>query len=280
MLRPMSHTLLPDPLETVQGLGLDMAPMAGALLVVDAELMGLAFLDQSLTGEPMREDDLLLWRTQLANVLVVLDNARSFETISELNIDLQRRNTELEQTIADLTEARRTITLLEGVQQVFRSTLRRDASVWDYLLVLGVSTVVALLFNATSPNGIPLLPEGALGEPPPTISQARAGELQGEAVFVDARPEADFERGRLPGAVNMPPGFFDMTYPMRLGKADLDQPVVVYGRTLSRLYDRETAQRILKRDHEQVFLLEGGLDAWREAGLPVETKAKVTEAAP
>ena len=56
---------------------------------------------------------------------------------------------------------------------------------------------------------------------------------------------------------------------MKLGRMlKPEQTVLVYGRTVSRRYDEDVAQRILER-HEHVNVLEGGMRAWEEKGLPV-----------
>ena len=47
-----------------------------------------------------------------------------------------------------------------------------------------------------------------------------------------------------------------------------EQVVLIYGRTLSKRYDDEVAQRLLQR-HDQVMVLEGGLSAWEEKGFAV-----------
>lgn len=279
-------TLAEDEFERL-GLGSRNEPLsAAALFTVDSGLMGLCLLGPTIGDGDLASDQRDLFAIHLHSLLSFLKNALSFEHIQKLNEDLSQRNRELEQTIADLTEARKTISLMEELQRLMRSTLNSEmermgrASFWDYALILLVSAVVAFAFNATSPNGIPLVPEH-MGEPPPPVLSAQEALSMfeevttddpgtGAAIIVDARPSEFYQRQHISGAVNMPPGFFDMVYSMRLGDVDLDRPILVYGRTISRLYDRETAVRLKARDHENVSILEGGLGTWKEAGLPVE----------
>jgi rhodanese-related sulfurtransferase len=274
-LHPLSAALLEAPAEAAREAGVDLDASAGAFFMVDADFMGLLLLGPSLDGRPLDEDEAGLLRTHLTNALVFLENARSFEAVQRLNADLARRNEELSRTIEELREARRTISVMESMQLLMRSAVASEAerlgkaSFWDYVLITAVSAAIALLFNAVSPNGIPLVPDFVSQKPPPRISAEQAAALD-NPVVVDARPAADFERGHVPGAVNMPPGFVDMVYAMRLSRVDLDRPVLLYGRTVSRLYDREAALELSRRDHGRLLLLRGGLQAWREQGSPVE----------
>jgi 3-mercaptopyruvate sulfurtransferase SseA len=56
---------------------------------------------------------------------------------------------------------------------------------------------------------------------------------------------------------------------MKLGPTlKAEQIVLIYGRTVSKRYDDEVAQRLLQR-HDQVRVLDGGLEAWEKNGLTV-----------
>ncbi|CAG0957173.1 partial thiosulfate sulfurtransferase, partial [Anaerolineae bacterium] len=92
---------------------------------------------------------------------------------------------------------------------------------------------------------------------------------RGEAVLVDARPPELFQQKHLPDAINIPAALFDILYPMKLGRMlKPEQTVLVYGRTISKRYDDDVAQRLLQR-HEHIKVVEGGMGAWEEKGLPV-----------
>jgi rhodanese-related sulfurtransferase len=92
---------------------------------------------------------------------------------------------------------------------------------------------------------------------------------RGEAVLVDARPAELFEQKHLPDAINLPAALFDILYPMKLGRMlKPEQVVLVYGRTISKRYDEDVAQRLLQR-HEHIKVMEGRMRAWEEKGLPV-----------
>jgi len=77
------------------------------------------------------------------------------------------------------------------------------------------------------------------------------------------------EQKHLPDAINIPAALFDILYPMKLGRMlKPEQVVLVYGRTISKRYDEDVAQRLLQR-HEHIKVMEGSMRAWEEKGLPV-----------
>jgi rhodanese-related sulfurtransferase len=93
------------------------------------------------------------------------------------------------------------------------------------------------------------------------VDQARA--CGNEALWVDARPDEEFARDHVPGAVSLNEdhwnellhGFFEVWSP--------DKKVIVYCSSQSCNASREVARRL--RDEAQmknVFVLEGGWEAW------------------
>ena len=105
----------------------------------------------------------------------------------------------------------------------------------------------------------------------PRIDALTAHQLltRGAAVMVDARPPELFQQKHIAEAVNIPAALFDVIYPMKLGPAlKPDEVVLIYGRTFSKRYDDEVAQRLLQR-HDQVMVLRGGVAAWEEKGFAV-----------
>lgn len=88
----------------------------------------------------------------------------------------------------------------------------------------------------------------------------------GEAVIVDVREAAEFSAGRIPKSKNFP--MVDLS--KRLSELDKfkSRPIVVTCASGSR---STGAVRLLKgAGFSDLYLLKGGLSAWREASLPVE----------
>jgi rhodanese-related sulfurtransferase len=82
-------------------------------------------------------------------------------------------------------------------------------------------------------------------------------------VVIDVRTTEEFESGHVPGAVNIP---FDQVA-ARIGEVDAPHGVALYCMVGPRARKGEAA--LLAAGYENVLHLEGGLAAWKSAGLPV-----------
>ena len=102
----------------------------------------------------------------------------------------------------------------------------------------------------------------------PTVTPERARRLIEEgAILIDIREADEHARERIPGAQHLPLS--------RLDEADLavhrGRPVIFHCRSGARTLGN--AARLAGRvgGDCEAFVVEGGLDAWRKAGLPVAT---------
>ena len=101
----------------------------------------------------------------------------------------------------------------------------------------------------------------------PALTTLQATQLinSKNAIVVDIRPPEEFAKGSLPNARNFPPAKLkDGT-----GALKKDKPVIVVcanGRAAS-----GAAAQLRASGFNEVFVLGGGLAAWREAGLPIRT---------
>ena len=84
--------------------------------VVNPEVFGLMGLGTKLVGHVYSEGDRELITTLVNNLVVALKNAKSFEEIQRLNMDLEAKNIELEKTLKQLTASLRKIEILESVK--------------------------------------------------------------------------------------------------------------------------------------------------------------------
>jgi len=258
--------------------GIEIDVELAFFFVIDASFMGVFALGPNILASLYSREEVELIVTQISSFMVYLQNARAFETIGALNEDLTRRNEELRQTIADLTEARHRITLLERARAHLRSLVQQEVErvgrpgLLDCALILLLATAIGVLFNLAAPQGIPLVPETLLRQRSATVNPQSAMRLaeEGVAVLVDARPKELYDQKHIRGAVNIPISLFDIMYMMKLSQVDSESPIVVYGRHVSRRYDEELAFRLKQRDHENVRILEGGLQAWEAEGYPVQ----------
>ena len=105
------------------------------------------------------------------------------------------------------------------------------------------------------------------------IREVEPGDcLAGEALVVDVREPAEFAQGHLPGAVNLPRGVLEFqirAHPAIAGRTPGSSalPLLLYCLTGGR--SALAADSLGQLGFEDVRSLAGGLQAWRNAGLPV-----------
>jgi len=94
-----------------------------------------------------------------------------------------------------------------------------------------------------------------------TVAQARA--WGGNAIWVDARPEEEFEKQHVPGAILLNEDRWNEMLPRMLATWSPEKRVVVYCSSESCGASREVARRLREEARLQnVFVLEGGWEAW------------------
>ena len=82
-------------------------------------------------------------------------------------------------------------------------------------------------------------------------------------IVLDVREPAEFASGHLPNARNIPVADLDK----RVGDLPAGKPVLVCCASGAR--SGRALGVLRKAGHEQVFNLDGGVHAWRQAGLPI-----------
>jgi len=115
-----------------------------------------------------------------------------------------------------------------------------------------------------------LLPALAVGDgfQTPPISAAEVHARQGTSdapLVVDVRPNGEYKSGHVAGAVNIPFNKIDK----RLDELSGANAVVLYCTQGHRT--KQAEQTLLDNDVPNVFHLDGGLSAWRQAGFPIHT---------
>jgi len=134
--------------------------------------------------------------------------------------------------------------------------------------------VLAMIFNYSNPNGVPLFPAFPSSGNIAVISPAAVMEdiRRGDALILDAMPENFYQKRHIQSAVNMPLALFDIVYTMTFADEDKDRKIIVYGDTISRPYDVQLADKLQLRGYKNVSILKGGMDAWEASGFPVTEK--------
>ena len=247
------------------------------LFKVDQVARGLFCLGKRLVEAQYgtKERELLLAFTH--TFLAFLKNSKSFETIQRLNTEQEQKNIELEKTVQALTESRSTVAGLEKAGERIKAAIAKAmartsrVAVMDVALILIAGTVLGLIYNFASPTGVPIVPPIWRHPPSPQININDSHMLLAarQTILVDARPVEFYEQQHIRGAINIPLALFDFVYMMRFSQIDPQQPIVVYGRNISRHYDEEIAYLLTQRGHPNVSVLSGGLNAWQAKGFAI-----------
>jgi len=94
-----------------------------------------------------------------------------------------------------------------------------------------------------------------------TVAQARAWD--GNVIWVDARPDAEFERDHVPDAVPLNEDRWNELLPQFLATWSPEKRVVVYCNSQSCNASREVARRLREEAQlRNVFVLQGGWEEW------------------
>ncbi|MBW1894759.1 MAG: rhodanese-like domain-containing protein [Deltaproteobacteria bacterium] len=142
----------------------------------------------------------------------------------------------------------------------------------DCIFIVVIGILCGIIFNFATPTGITLRPEFWSGERVPHVAPQIALEKYREGVLiVDARPNTAYKQGHIKKAINVPLDIFDTIYMMELSGFDKTKTIIVYGRTISRLYDERVSRKLVLRGHNNTMILKGGFSAWRKKGYPFKS---------
>jgi phage shock protein E len=83
---------------------------------------------------------------------------------------------------------------------------------------------------------------------------------------IDVRTPKEFQSGHIAGAVNL--HVYDKDFEQRIDKLDKNKPVYVYCKAGGR--SAEAVESLKSKGFKTIIELDGGMDAWNEAGKPVK----------
>jgi rhodanese-related sulfurtransferase len=128
----------------------------------------------------------------------------------------------------------------------------------------------ALVLVAFVSGGMLVWPLVRKGTGGPSVNTLQATQLMNreDALVIDLRPAADFAKGHILGAKNLPLAELEK----RAGELDKHKakPVILHCADGNRAGDGAALLR--KHGFASVVNLSGGYAAWQQAGLPVEKK--------
>ncbi|HXA29548.1 MAG TPA: rhodanese-like domain-containing protein [Candidatus Angelobacter sp.] len=97
-----------------------------------------------------------------------------------------------------------------------------------------------------------------------SAGDAAAAVDRGDALLLDVREQWEWDEQRIPGAVHIPMN----QVPSRLEEIPADRDVYVYCKVGGR--SARVVDYLRRHGRERAVNVAGGIDAWVEAGLPVE----------
>lgn len=103
------------------------------------------------------------------------------------------------------------------------------------------------------------------------ISPQQAWDAMSAPVQVlDVREASEYEAGRIPGATNIPRGILEFRIGELQDFVDKNQPILIYCRTGGRA--ALSAIQLAKIGYTNLQSIAGGIMAWQNNNLPVETE--------
>jgi rhodanese-related sulfurtransferase len=99
-----------------------------------------------------------------------------------------------------------------------------------------------------------------------TVEAARSATAAGDVQFVDVRTAPEFKAERLPNSVNIPLDEIES----RHGELEKTKPIYIVCQTGQR--SMIAAKILVRADFSEIHDVTGGIDAWRRAKLPIETR--------
>ena len=96
------------------------------------------------------------------------------------------------------------------------------------------------------------------------VTPAAATAWGAGVLWVDARPDEDFAKAHIPGALSLNEDHWDDLLPAFLDEWNPSRKIVVYCSSLSCQTSRDVARRLREEASlPNVFILEGGWEAWQ-----------------
>lgn len=112
-------------------------------------------------------------------------------------------------------------------------------------------------------------PKAAEAVPMPVgLPQAKELHDAGQAVLVDARSADSFAKEHIAGAISLPLAVAGGKKPPLPKNVTPDTIIIAYCNGFSCHDSMELGKLLIKAGYRQVFVFEGGLPEWRDAGYP------------
>lgn len=154
---------------------------------------------------------------------------------------------------------------------------------WQVILILLLSLGVGLMTNALRSTPLPLIGDWSHGPSPSTgergiptvpMEEVVVKFLSSEALFLDARSNADYRLGHIEGALNLPVhgGDFGERLQEFSLEVDHDEELIVYCDGIGCTLSPELASILKSMGYRDIKILINGWTEWIMAGMPFEVE--------
>lgn len=105
-----------------------------------------------------------------------------------------------------------------------------------------------------------------------TTEQVQQMKQSNGPALINVLDEKYFRKQHIPGSKNIPLSTDNFVQKVEQTAGGKDQPVIVYCANTECDASPKAAQELDKSGFQTVYDFEGGMDAWKDAGLPVESE--------
>lgn len=106
------------------------------------------------------------------------------------------------------------------------------------------------------------------------VKEAQAKIEEGNTVVIDTRMPFDYAGGRIPSAVNLPGN----SLRFRKDSVPAEKTLLVF--SIDGNASEKVCDLAISLGYENVYNVEGGMEAWQEAGFDIETNSEGVFSAP
>lgn len=139
------------------------------------------------------------------------------------------------------------------------------------LIIVCSAIFISLLFNYLRPDGISFIFNNNLNQQDESsireISIKNAYALSNKkekTLFIDARPENDFKKGHIKGAVNLPEKDFDEWIDGFLDNTGQQTKIITYCDGIDCSLGKELAEKLFSVGYNKVYYLRNGWTKWKK----------------
>ena len=162
-------------------------------------------------------------------------------------------------------------------------------TVKDTLIIIIIAIVIGLLVNTSRNfvdlNGLALdtpwpdnrqrielefPPSFDEGDTLISVDDAYNHFLAGDAIFIDAREEFEYDEGHIAGALCLPFDFWDDYWYLVEPELDNEKHIIIYCGGLDCELSLFAARELDYLGYEKTYTFFGGWVKWEESGLPIE----------